>query len=294
MKGEKTKMVRSVLSVGLCVFLMSCSAIRKLGINSMAPTLNEVVGVGYKQTDIQFMKLALPANLIMIEGMLEMSPNNMVLLNILAQGYCGYALGFVEDDDPEWAKVLYIKGRDFAIRALKTNKKFRKALEKGERFEDAVSKINDEEYVPSLFWAGNCWGAWLNLSLTDPKALFDIPKVLALMKKVLELNDKFYYGGAHLFMATYYAGLPPMAGGGVDKALPEFEKVFQISENKFLLAHVFYAKYYAALIKDEELFDKTIDYVLNFDISKAPELALVNTISKEKAKRLKAEKERYF
>lgn len=294
MKGKRAKKVRTGVVVGCCIFLMSCSAVRKVGINAMAPTLNEVAGVGYKQTDLQFMRLALPGNLIMIEGMLELSPQNVTLLNVLAQGYCGYALAFVEDEDPEWAKALYIKGRDFGIRALKTNSKFRKALEKGERFEEAVAKINDEDYVPSLFWTGNCWGMWLNLSLTDPKALFDIPKILAIMKKVLELNDKFYYGGAHLFMATYYAGLPPMAGGGVDKALPEFEKAFEISENKFLLAHVFYAKFYAALIKDEELFDRTIDYVLNFDISKAPELALVNTISKEKAKRLKAEKERYF
>lgn len=275
-------------------FLISCGAIKKMGINMMAPTLAEIAEAGYKQTDVEFMKLSLPANLFMIEGMLELSPNNVTLLNTLAQGYCGYALGFVEDENPEWAKKLYSKGRDFAIRALKTNKRFRKSLEKGERFEEAVEKIDDKDYVPSMFWAGNCWAMIINLSLSDPKTFFDVPKVLALMKKVLELDDEFFYGGAHLFFATYYATLPPMAGGGVDKAIKEFKKVFEISEDKFLLAHVFYAKFYAALIKDEELFDREIEYVLNFDLSSVPELALMNAIAQRKAMKLKEEKGRYF
>jgi len=64
----------------------------------------------------------LPANLKLMEVLLESTPKNTLLLKNLAEGYCGYSFMFEEDEDPALASGLYLKGMNFALRALeKTN-----------------------------------------------------------------------------------------------------------------------------------------------------------------------------
>jgi len=61
-----------------------------------------------------------------------------------------------------------------------------------------------------------------------------------------------------------------------------------------LLAHVFYARYYATGVYDEALFDKTIDFVLKTPANVMPEMQLANDISKRKALWLKNNKNKFF
>ncbi len=285
-------MRKSISLICLLGIFYSCSPTRFV-VNRMVPTFNEVMQAAYEMNDPLIMKEGLPSNIILLEGLSHISPHNSQLLTLTAQAYCSYALGFIEDTNPERAKKLYMRGRNYAIRALKENKKFRKTLEKEKDWRKAVAVL-DEDDVPALFWTGNCWAGWLNLSKKDPKALFDIPNVLAIMERVKKLNDKYFYGGPHLFFALYYAGLPALMGGGPQKAKEEFEKVFEITKGKFLLAKAFYARFYAALIKDEALFDKTIEEVLSTPSDIDPELTLMNEIAKMKARLYKQQKRDLF
>ncbi|GAG59489.1 unnamed protein product, partial [marine sediment metagenome] len=51
------------------------------------------------------------------------------------------------------------------------------------------------------------------LNLDNPRAIFDLPKVEALMKRVLELDETYYFAGAHLFFGSLFAARPAMFGG---------------------------------------------------------------------------------
>jgi len=271
-------------------------------INLMVPTLGKVAQSSYKNTDPEFMAQALPGNLMMLEGMLELSPNNPELLLLVAQGKCGYALAFLEDQSPTRAKKYYEEGKKLALKALSlANGKVQKALEKKKPLREVTLAIDDPDLVPYLFWLGNCWGSWLNLSLTDPKALLQAADVVAIMSRVLDLNPSYYYGGAYIFFGAYYAGLPELAGGGLKKAYPYFEKAFQITNRTFLLVHYMYAKTYLLLLKDLEdpvtgkpgitLFDEIYKEVQEFPLEKAPELGLINAVVKKRMEILKKERD---
>ncbi len=261
--------------------------------NAIAPAFGDLSGAAFKQVDTEILRLGMPSSIIMIDGLLELSPDNYELLVLAAQSYGGYPMAFIEDDDPERAKKLYVRGRHYGLRALKLNKKFRQALEEGKRFREAVKYLG-KKYVPALFWTAQNWAAWLNLSTTEVSALFDQPKIMALMERVIELDDTYYYGGAHLFYALYYASMPSMAGGGMDKAIKEFDKVFEIAGENFLMANLYYAQYYAAPLRDEALFDRELKKVLETPSDIVPELTFMNEVAKLKARRLLERKDRIF
>jgi hypothetical protein len=85
-----------------------------------------------------------------------------------------------------------------------------------------------------------------------------------------------------------------LLGGDIVKANDHFNKCFQYADEKFLLPYVYYAKYFATRQFDEELFDQTLQKVLNADDDILIEQRLPNAIAKSKAQRLLAEKEELF
>ena len=284
---------RIFFSLSIFLILASCATVRRIGVNAIAPAFGDLSGAAFKQVDTEILRLGMPSSIIMIDGLLELSPDNYELLVLAAQSYGGYPMAFIEDDDPERAKKLYVRGRHYGLRALKLNKKFRQALEEGKRFREAVKYLG-KKYVPALFWTAQNWAAWLNLSTTEVSALFDQPKIMALMERVMELDDTYYYGGAHLFYALYYTNMPSMAGGGMDKAIKEFDKVFEIAGENFLMANLYYAQYYAAPLRDEALFDRELKKVLETPSDVVPELTFMNEVAKLKARRLLGRKDRIF
>jgi hypothetical protein len=115
-----------------------------------------------------------------------------------------------------------------------------------------------------------------------------------MMKRVLELDEKFYYGGPHLFMGIWFASRPKIAGGNLKKSQSHFLEALRLGEGKFLMAHVYYAKYYARKVMDKELFTSTLQKVLETPTDTSPDLILLNTVAKKKAKELLDHVEEYF
>lgn len=276
-----------------------------LAINAMVPTLEDIAAVGMGRPDPEFMAVALPPNLLQLQGMLTLSPKNADLMMLNAEGLCGYALGFVEDDDPVRAGGYYMEGRELALAALERySRGYRKARERGEPIRDAVQHAKGPDALRAMFWAGNCWGSWLNLNMANPRAYFAIPDVTALMERVLELDPDYYHGGAAIFFGSFYAAAPPIAGGGLTKAWPYFEQAFAASDRKFLMVHYMVARSYATMLKDQEdeltgktgdqLFDEMLAEIAAADPRAIPELGLANAIIQEKARKLAEQRRRWF
>ena len=61
---------------------------------------------------------SLISNIKLLEGLLKTDPDNRNLLMLTCQGYAGYALGFVEDEEPERARKLYRRAKQYGIRML--------------------------------------------------------------------------------------------------------------------------------------------------------------------------------
>lgn len=276
------------------LFLLSaCFPNKKLTVVATATLLEGVAKASSQQSDLRVLQEGMPAYLMLIDGMIQSWPDNEQLLVAGAQSYSSFASMFVEDQDKEYANLLYGRGRQYALRSLEL-RGLKDPLQKP--FDDFMQGLKrfKKKDVPILFWTATCWANWIRLNLDSMEALSELPRVEAMMKRVLELDEAFYYGGAHLFMGIWYASRPKIAGGDLKKSQEHFLKALDLGKKKFLMAYVYYANHYARKMADKELFVSTLQKVLETPAETSPDLILVNTIAKRQANELLSHREEYF
>ncbi len=247
-----------------------------------------------RETDLQLASQALPADLKLLDGLILESPDNEKLLLLGAQGYTSYSLGFVEDSSKERASVFYLRGRDYGLRILFRNEDFKKSFDGDlQEFQKSLDEFGDDD-VPAVFWTANAWGNYLNINKDNTDALADLPKIEAMMNFVLKHDQNFFYGGAHLFFGTILASLPSMFGGDTTAARGHFEKAIQASDGKFLMVYYYYAKSYAVMTQNKDLFESLLNQVINAQKNLLPDQNLANEIAKVKSAELLKQESEYF
>jgi hypothetical protein len=276
------------------LFLITNCSVQKIALHSMSGILDNTMIALYEESDLILAEQAIASDLKLLEGLIISEPKNEKFLLLACQGFDAYALGFVEEINPDRAEVFYLRGRKYGLDILKRNRDFDESINGSlDQFEIALTKFNKKD-VPSLFWTANNWASWINLNFTDPQALADLPKVQSMMQRVIELDESYFYGGAHLFFATIYAVRPPLLGGNIEKSKQHFDRCFEFCQGKFLLPYVYYARYYATRILDEALFTSTLNKVIATPENILPEERLPNAIAKYKAKCLLEQKDDFF
>lgn len=271
----------------------ACVPSKKMTVVSAASLLEEVAKSSSKQSDLRMIREGMPAYLMLMDGMIEAWPDNEQLLISAARCYSSFASAFVGDQDKAYANLLYKKGLEYALRSLE-KRGFKRPLQRPfDDFEEGLKKLGKED-VPYIFWAAACWGNWISLNLDSMEAMAELPRVELMMRRVLEMDEGFYYGGPHLFMGIWFASRPPVSGGDLQKARGHFLKAIDLGQGKFLMAYVYYANYYARRVLDKDLFISTLKKVVETPLDISPELTLLNTVAKEKAKEMLARVEEYF
>lgn len=274
-------------------FHSACIPSKTLTTAAIGSILEDIATSSSKQSDISIIREGTPAYLMLIDGLIEAHPRNKKLLLAGAKAYSSYAALFSEEDRGK-AKELYLKGKEYGLRALSKRREFKEFLPKSaNEFEPCLRDFGKKD-VPALFWTASSWGNWISLSTDSVEALAEVPKVVCIMRRVLDLDEGFYYGGPHLFMAVYHASKPTAYGGNPEKARSHFERAFELGQGKFLMAYVLFAKYYARQTFDRELFVSTLQKVLDSPADSVPELTLLNTVAKQQAKRLLERVDDYF
>ncbi|MEA3307746.1 MAG: TRAP transporter TatT component family protein [Elusimicrobiota bacterium] len=262
-----------------------CS-LNKIAVNKTAQLIDKGLPSFYREKNTKLAKQALPANLKLMEVLLETTPKNVPLLRNLSQGYCGYSFMFEEDEDKRLASELYLKGMDFAFKALKS-----KRLAKGLKIDDSKIKAKD---VPEVFWYVFCKTSWINLNRDNPDAIAELPSIIPLAKKIEEFDPSYYYNGIYSVLGAYHVIRPRMFGGNPKKSKEYFTKALTGEGRQFLLNKLIYAKLYAVTLMEEELFDKLIEEILNAPENNLPETNLANGVAKEKAVKLKEKRNELF
>ncbi len=279
----------------LCLLslLSACLPNKKLTVAATATLLEEVAKASSRQSDLRMLREATPAYLMLIDGMIQAVPDHDRLLLAGAQSYSSFASLFVEDQDKEYANLLYEKGKQYALRSLEA-RGFKDPLQRPfEDFKEGLKRLTKSD-VPYVFWTATCWANWIRLNLDSVEAISELPRVEGMMRRALELNEEFYYGGPHLFMGIWFASRPKIAGGDLHRAQEHFLRALDLGRGKFLMAYVYYAKYYARNKMDKELFVTTLQKVLEAPLDKSSELVLANTVAKKEAKELLDRVDEYF
>ena len=283
-----------MLAISLLLALpVACTTSKTLTVGATASLLEDIAKSAYRQSDLKLIREGMPAYLMLIDGMVEAVPGNERLLINAAQAYASFASAFIQDEDKEYAKVLYAKGKDYALSALKRIGIKDPDTGSFEAFEADLKGLKIKD-IPYVFWAATCWGNWISLSQGSIEALAELPRVELLMKTVLELDEGFYYGGAHIFMGILNGSKPKMAGGNLELARKHFLKAIELGQGKFLMAYIYYADYYAKKAFDKDLYVSTLETVVKTPADIMPDLTLLNTIAHTKAKLLIAEADDYF
>jgi hypothetical protein len=271
----------------------ACIPNKQMTVGSAATLLEDVANSSYKQSDLRVIREGMPAYLMLIDGMVEAVPDNERLLITAAQAYASFASAFIEVEDKDYARALYEKAKKYALRSLEIRGLNNPATKPFNEFEAGLNDLSKDD-VPYMFWAATCWGSWIRLNMGSMAALAELPRVEALMKRVLLLDEQFYYGGPHLFMGIWFASRPKIAGGDLVKARHHFNKALELSQGKFLMTQIYYADQYARKTFDKDLFVTTLENVLDTPADQIVELTLLNTVAHQKAKELLAEADDYF
>lgn len=275
--------VAGLALAALCPLLLNACSTGQIVARSSLAIIDSGVAVMNRETDLELAKAAIPANLKLVESLIQELPMDRELRIHAAQGFYGYAFGFVEDESPARASALYRRGLEHALAALQTSGvKGDVRTMPLDTLQKALTDL-DRDAVPALFWTASNWAKWIDLNRTDPARIAEVGKVEALMQRVLALDETYYFGGAHIFFGVWYGARPPMLGGNFALSEMHFAKARNITHGKLLAVDLLYAQYLAVQENNRQAFHDKLTAVVSAPLDIYPEMALANTIAQHKA-----------
>lgn len=247
-----------------------------------------------RQTDLELVHDGTPALILMLTGFLSSDPENPRLLMATIKAYSSYSEAVAEKGDLARASRLSEKAREYSLALIELYPDLRQGVSQPLPAFSAALKTCEKRDVPPLFWAGYGWATWIVRQDFSPAALVDLPRVEELMRRVVELDESYFHGAAHVFLGALYGSRPVITGGNPEKSRTHFERALALSDRKSLMTQVMYAETYARLAFDRKLFENLLAEVLALPVDTIPELSLCNQLAKVKAQRLLTHADEYF
>ena len=260
-----------------------------------------------KESNLVVVETTLANNLKGLERIAKIGNTGLIVKT--ARAHSSYS-GFLEDKmedaeiagDTETADEMrsqaiahYARSEEYAFKALaKSDKTFKQArtVEIAE-FEKALQKLKKKQVEP-LFWAAYAMARGISLQKDDPMQVIDLARVELMMRRVLELDETFYFGSAHLFYAVYYGDRSPAIGGDPEKAKESIDKVDKLNDGKFLMTKFYLARYYAYPKQDVKLYKQALQEVIDAPGDIYPGEEAATALAKSRAKRWLAQADMLF
>ncbi len=288
------KIITRVMLLSVLLGLLNACSMAKITVRASLPLIEGGIVAMNRETDLKLAKAAIPANMSMLEGMLVNDPQNQELHEYAAQAYYGYAYGFVEDHDRRRASRLYYRGFRHGEAALAEYDLSEAQLEgRLDALQEAVNRL-DEDAVPALFWTASNLAKWIDMNRDSARSLAQMPKAVLLMQRVLELDERYFLSGAHLFFGVYYGSRSPMMGGDFARSEKHFNRARENTDNKILLADLLQAQYLERQRFDRAAFHQYLQQVVDAPADLYPAQALINVIAKQKAAELLKREDEWF
>jgi len=251
-----------------------------------------------RETDVELAEPALAASVKLTEALLETAPDDTRLLLQVVQGLAGYTYAFVEvrieaarGRDPEQVRIhtqraqrLYQRGLQYGLRLLS---QYHPPLLQATALPLETLSMHlrrlDREAVPALLWTSFCWGGFLNLERTALETVTALPLLQAMLTRLLELDEGYFYGFPHLLQAVRYASFAAALGGDPVQAQRHFMRAYALSQGRLLLVPLLEAQYYAVQVQDRTLFTERLQQVIEAPETLFPEQALLNAVARHRA-----------
>lgn len=275
---------------------VSACSVKKMAVDAVGGSLADGADVYAADDDPELVREALPFGLKTFETMIDISPENRGLLLGAARGFTAYAFLLEERADiidvadhaqsrtlRERARRLYLRGRDFALRGLSVGRPdFLKRLRDDPRA--ALADTGNED-AALLYWAGAAWAAAIGSGNADLGLVAELPAAVALVQRVLEVDEAFDQGAAHELFITIEASRPD---GSLSSARAHYLRAVALSGGRRATAHVALAE--AVAVREQNLgeFRAQLAAALAIDPDAAPQLRLANVLAQRRARWLES------
>ena len=299
-----------ILGLSTALALGACD-LGKVTVKTTAKVLVRAQPSLKMESDYELAARAIPGTLKTVEGFWVVNPGDPNLLRILAEGYCQYGVGFVED---EWERAMIAKDFDLAqYHSTRATKMFLRGMNYalktlGARWQkqifadvDTVQKLVADTGVgkrTAMMWAAVGLASAINQNKDNMELVAQISTARLMLQRVVELDakhppaDKALAALPHIALGMAYTAGGAQMGGDAEKATTHFMKALELTGDKFLLARVQYARRVGVMTQNRKLFHDELLKVLSTDPAIWPEQRLANEIAHRRARRyLSIEKE---
>jgi len=248
------------------------------------------------QTDAVMVKDGLATPIILFDGLVAAYPHSRSFKLMATQLCTAYGTLLAKDGEPERAAAIFAKGMKYGSDNLADlSRNFARVRDRPyDVFITCLPEFKKKKQVPYLFHFAQAWTLWIGADGSQ-QAIAEVPKVRALIERILEIDESYYYGMAHCLMGVLDTSRPESLGGEPEKGKAHFETALRLGRGQTLFIPVVYAEKYCRLVYDRALHDKLLNEVANADLAALPpELTLINTLAKQRAAHLLTSAGDYF
>lgn len=292
--------------VPLAVLGLAGCSVRGMALDAVADGLSGSGTTFASDEDPELVRDAVPFALKTYESLLAERPEHRGLLLAATRGFTQYAYAFVETDAlgleaagearaaraaRERAGKLYVRGRDYGLRALELERPGTRAALP--RAPDSAAAAFDAEHVELLYWVAASWGAAISAGMDDPGLVADFPAVRALLERALELDPAWEAGTLHEAMISLES-VPAVMGGSEDGARAHFRRAIELADGRKAGPYVTLAAGIAVRNQDRAEFEELLEAALAVDPDAEPRFRLANLIAQRRARYLLARADQLF
>ena len=284
----------ALAAAAIALLLPACSPSR-MGISRMAGALTDTARAYSTDNDPEFVRLAAPSTLKMVEMLLDQDPEHEGLLLTACSGFTQYAYAFLQveaelappaeavraEELRSRARAMYLRARGYCWRALeRTHPGARAAITADPQKGLAAMQAID---VPVLYWLAASWGGELGLASNQLLRLSDLLAIRLVLTRALALNEEWEAGAIHEAMIAL-DGMSPLLGGSAARARQHFERAVALAGGKSAYAYVTLAESVSVAARDRTEFEKLLKTALAIDLDARPSLRLANLVAQRRAR----------
>lgn len=283
--------IRPGLVALLAASLMSsgCAALVSKAANNFGNNLSTAI---LNQDDPEVVRDGMPSYMLLMDSFLTGDKPSPAMLSAAANLYASYGAVFAGDEAR--ASRLTRRARNYASQAMCIS--YPDACRWDDmRYDAFVASLGavGEDQTELLYVYGFTLLAYIRAHASDWNALAELPQAEAVVVRYLELAGSSANPSAYTYLGILQTIRPPAMGGKPDEARANFEKAISLTDGRDLGAKVEFAKGYAKLMYDRELYDRLVKEVLAAS-PYADRLTLMNVLAQEEAVILLAGADDYF
>ncbi len=285
----RIKVSLALVAVAVAAGSAGCASMISSAASDFADNLSAAV---LNQDDPETVRDGAPAYLLLLDSLLEGSPDDPALLAAAANLYASY--GAVFADDPDRARRMTGRARAYGTKSL--CRTYTPSCKwKGmpfEQYENTLTGLGRKQAVSVYAYSVSSL-AYVRAHSDDWNALAELPHIEALLNRYLQISDGQSAAAVYGYLGILATLRPPALGGEPEKGRQYFERSIDLTGGVDLSTKVEFARGYARLLYEREMHDELLREVLAAD-PYVPGYTLTNVLAQRDATALLASADEYF